>query len=337
MSMRSTILNRRGLAMSAVAAIGALGAGLTATASSASAVKVHAQGEVSSNWSGYVVRSKHGQNFSSVSGSWVQPKVSANSSNSQSSSAFWIGLGGSSNQSQALEQVGTEADVTNGQTVYHAWYELVPAAQVPLDMTIHPGDHISANVAVNGNSVTVSLSDDTTGQSQTKDLQMSNPDTSSAEWIAEAPAADTGSGFSIVPLADFGKVTFTGATATSAGHTGTIADSNWSVARVNLGSGNVGVSGPVYTDYAAGPSAGATSGKVGGDGDSFTVSYSATGETAQSSGGDGSQVPGYYDNGSGYGDGSGYGYGDGSGYGYGGGYGYGYGGDGYVFVYPGSF
>jgi Peptidase A4 family len=309
MSFRRRILNRRVLALTAVAAMASLGAGLAATAPSATAAKVHAQRESSSNWSGYVVSSKRGQSFSSVSGSWVQPSVNASTSTSQSSSAFWVGLGGSSDQSQALEQVGTEADVTGGQTTYHAWYELVPAAQQPLDVAIHPGDHISAKVTVDGSSVTVSLSDDTTGQSQTKTLPMSNPDTSSAEWIAEAPAAETAGGFTILPLADFGKVTFTDATATSDGHTGTIADSAWNVARVNLGSGNVSVSGPVYTMYSAGQSAGASTGTVSSDGRSFTVSYSAA--SAQSPAEQG--IPGDY----------GYGYG-GGGYGYGWGYGYWY-------------
>jgi hypothetical protein len=262
----------------AAAAIAAVGAGLASTASSASAQKVNAQGEASSNWSGYVVTSKSGQSFSSVSGSWVQPSVNASSSTSQSSSAFWVGIGGYSSQSPALEQVGTEADVVNGQTQYHAWTEVVPSPQQPLDIAINPGDHISAKVTVNGTTVTMSLTDDTSGQTRTKTVQVANPDTSSAEWIAEAPAAATPGGYSIVPLADFGKVTFTGATATAGGHTGTIADSHWNVARVDLGSG----SNEYYTALSDQSSAGATTGDVSTDGTSFTVGYSAGNSAAQS-------------------------------------------------------
>jgi len=241
----------------AAAGIPAVGAGLSSTASNASAQKVYAQGAVSSNWSGYVVTSKSGQSFSSVSASWVQPTVNPSFSTSESSSAFWVGIGGASSQSQALEQVGTEADVVNGQIEYRAWYEVVPSPQQPLDIAINPGDHISAKVTVNGTNVTLSLTDDTTGQTQTKTLQVANPDTSSAEWIAEAPAAQTPAGYAIVPLADFGKATFTDATATAGGHTGTIGDGAWNVTRVDLGSSTSG-------SALAGSS----------DGTSFSVGYS---------------------------------------------------------------
>ena len=152
-----------------------------------------------------------------------------------------MGLGGSGDQSSSLEQTGTQADCNaDGSTDYYAWYELVPAAPVQLDLAIHPGDHISAKVSVNGTNVTVSLTDQTTGQSANKTLQMDSPDTSSAEWIAEAPSACDGSGCcQPLPLSDFGTVQFTGATATADGHTGTISDSNWSAQPVTLGSAAV--------------------------------------------------------------------------------------------------
>ena len=61
---------------------------------------------------------------------------------------------------------------------------------------------------------------------------MQNPDTSSAEWIAEAPSqCDSTSSCTPLPLADFGTVQFTGASATANGHTGSIDDSNWSSQR----------------------------------------------------------------------------------------------------------
>ena len=128
----------------------------------------------------------------------------------------------------------------DGSAEYYAWYELVPAAPVKLDLAIKPGDHISAKVDVSGTNVTVSLTDQTSGQSTTKTLQMDNPDTSSAEWIAEAPSACDGSGgCQPLPLADFGTVQFTSATATANGHTGTISDSDWSAQPVALGGSGV--------------------------------------------------------------------------------------------------
>jgi hypothetical protein len=287
-----------------------------AAAATASAATVDQQSAVSQNWAGYVAG---GTQFSSVSGSWVQPTAKCGSG--QTYSAFWVGIGGSSNQSSALEQTGTQADcAADGSTEYYAWYELVPAAPVTLDLAIKPGDHISAKVNVSGSNVTVSLSDQTTGQSTTKTLQMDNPDTSSAEWIAEAPSACDGSGScQTLPLADFGTVQFTSATATANGHTGTISDPNWSAQPVQLGGGGIS-----EVSYGSGAGAdGASPSSLSSDGSSFSVASQASSGSTGTSGGAGDY--GYGDGG--YGDG---GYGDGGYPGAGDGYGYGgYPGDGY--------
>jgi hypothetical protein len=190
------------------------------------------------------------------------------------------------------EQIGTAADVTGGKTSYYAWYELVPSAEQKLSLAVHPGDHMSGKVTVSGTTVTVSLSDQTTGKSTTKTLRMSNLDTSSAEWIAEAPAAQTSYGsYSILPLADFGSVTFTNASVTAGAHTGSLADPSWTAQRVDMtpaattpalgGSARFSPAGLGAAGEAAG---GASAGGVSADGTSFTVTYSS-GAAAQSSGG----------------------------------------------------
>ena len=294
-------------------------AALVAVVASPASADTVGQSAVSANWAGYVAG---GTQFSSVSGSWVQPTAKCGSG--QTYSAFWVGLGGSGNQSNALEQTGTQADCnSDGSTSYYAWYELVPAAPVKLGLAIQPGDHITAKVDVSGTNVTVSLTDQTSGQSTTKTLQMDSPDTSSAEWIAEAPSACDGSGScQPLPLSDFGNVQFSSATATAGGHTGTISDSNWSAQPVSLGaSGASDVS--LSSDSG---SAGASPSSLSTDGGSFSVAYQANSQTTGASGGSGD----YGNGGGGYGYG-GYPGGDGS-YGYGGypgGYGqYGYGGGG---------
>jgi hypothetical protein len=309
--------------VTAAAALTGLGA------ASASAATVSSQEEVSQNWAGYVAGgSSSDTQFSSVSGSWVQPTVTCNSG--QSYSAYWVGLGGSSSQSDALEQTGTQGDCTaNGGTQYYAWYELVPSAPVQLSLAIHPGDHISAKVSVSGSNVTVWLSDETTGQSTTKNLQMSSPDTSSAEWIAEAPSQCSGGDATTgecqpLALADFGTVQFSGASATANGHSGTISDSAWSNSPIALGS-----NGSYDVSYGASDStAGATPSTLSSDGSSFSVTWQQNATDTSGTGGSaGGSGDGGYGNG-GYGDG-GYPGGDG-GYGYGGGgYGYGYGSGGY--------
>jgi Peptidase A4 family len=280
---------RRVLPVLALGTLLAVGAGFGADAVSASAQTVNAQQEVSGNWSGYIVQSSNGQNFSKVSGSWTQPSVS---SSTPGYSAFWVGLGGANQRSQSLEQVGTAADTVNGQTTYYAWYELVPDSEMKLNLAIHPGDQMSGSVTVNGTNVTVSLSNETTGQSIAKTLTMSDPDTSSAEWIAEAPSAQSQSGdLQALPLANFGQVTFTNTSATAGGHTGSISDPNWTVQQVDMQpSGAMGALGGRGRFNPAGlqeisqsSSAGASASSVASDG-SFTVSYPKSAALASGAG-----------------------------------------------------
>ena len=339
------------------------------SAGSADAATSAANEAVSQNWAGYVVGgSDSSTQFSNVSGSWVQP--TSKCSSGQDYAAFWVGIGGSGQSSSSvgqssfgqsslgdgsstsLEQIGTQGDCTGNGTEYYAWYELVPAAPVQLNLSIHPGDHITASVNVSGSNTSFKLTDTTTGQSFSKTVSSPNPDTSSAEWIAEAPSQCDGSGdCTPLPLSDFGTVDFSGATATANGHTGSISDSDWTAQPIALGSG-----GTYDIGYGSGQnSAGATPSSLSSDGSSFSVSWQQNGagsSSSQTSGASGGSGDGGY-GGNGYGDGGypggyggypggdgGYGnggYGDG-GYGYGqGGYG-GYGGygGGYGYVY-GSF
>jgi hypothetical protein len=300
----------------------ALMGGFAIDAVSASAQAVTAKQQQSQNWAGYVVQSSTGKSFSSVSGSWTQPTATSSSGTSSGYSAFWVGLGGASQESQSLEQVGTSTDWVNGKAEYSAWYELVPSAEVKLNLAIHPGDDMAGKVTVSGTTVTIALSDQTTGQSATKSVQMSDPNTSSAEWIAEAPSTPSQPGvYQTLPLADFGKVVFTGASATANGYTGSISDPNWSVEQVQLSpTGTIGDPAAGRSFTSAGltgvsqSSSGASTSNVSSNGSSFSVSYtSSTGSAQSSTGGPGSS--GYGSSG-GYGD-PGYGYG----YGYGGGYG----------------
>jgi hypothetical protein len=327
-----------------------------ASAGSAGAATSAASESVSQNWAGYVVGgSDSSTQFSNVSGSWVQP--TSKCSGGQDYAAFWVGIGGSGQSSSfsgsgqssslgdsgstSLEQIGTQGDCTGNGTTYYAWYELVPAAPVQLNLAIHPGDHITASVNVSGNNTSFSLTDKTTGQSFSKTVSSPNPDTSSAEWIAEAPSQCDGSGSCTpLPLSDFGTVDFTNASATANGHTGPISDPNWTDQAVALGS-----SGTEYIGYGSSQNtAGATPSSLSSDGSSFSVAWSQNGAgststsspTSGSTGGygDGGYGGGGYgyggypggDGSYGYGSGGGGGYGYGGGYGgYGGGYGYGYG------------
>jgi Peptidase A4 family len=63
------------------------------------------------------------------------------------------------------------------------WYELLPAASVPIKLKVFPGNAITASVKVNGTKVTLQIKNLTRKTTFTKTLRMSAPDLSSAEWV----------------------------------------------------------------------------------------------------------------------------------------------------------
>jgi Peptidase A4 family len=228
-----------------LAALTAVALALVAAGAATAATSVAR--DVSSNWAGYVVS---GTTFSSVTGTWVQPAIDCTSTGT-SASAFWVGLGGNTDGSNALEQAGTGAECkADGTASYYAWYELVPAPSIDIALAIEPGDTITATVTVAGTKVTLQVTNVTTGKSVAKVKRMAAPDVSSAEWVAEAPSLCSSSGYCrTVTLSDFGKVRFTKATATSAdGHTGSISDRAWTATWIQLVADS---GGPGYGRYAA--------------------------------------------------------------------------------------
>jgi Peptidase A4 family len=215
-----------------------------AVAAAAAASTAAATDSVSTNWAGYAISdaqtidtgsSTTPLTFTSVTATWKQPKVKC-SAGSVSFSAFWVGLGGLSSSSQALEQIGTAANCTvTGKPVYYAWYELVPAASVPVSLKVRPGDTIAASVNVNATNVLVQVKNRTRGTSFTKSLTMAEPDLTSAEWIAEAPSGCTANGnCRVLPLSNFGKVTFTKIAAIADSHPGTVTDPTWAPELIRL-------------------------------------------------------------------------------------------------------
>jgi hypothetical protein len=311
----------------------------------------------SENWAGYVVSSNDDSGFSAVSGQWTQSPVACTANSEPTYSAYWVGLGGGGQQSSALEQIGTQADCSSaGEATYYAWYELVPSAPVRLSLTIKPGDSIWARTAVNGDKVSLFITDQTTHQTWSKTLTMTSatPDTSTAEWVAEAPSecvSGATSDCTPLPLADFGTATFKDAHTTSAGHTGSISDSNWTAEAIELepsssslfggGPGGYTQSGyggsySTYSSYETSSAGGAAPTALSDSGTKFSVKYGASLQASTGTSGTQGESNAY-----GYGSGSG-GYGD---YGYGGygsygdgGYGsYGDGGYGSSYGYAGGY
>ena len=198
---------------------------------------------VSTNWAGYVdVPARAGASFSSVSGTWRQPSALCTAGR-QTYSAEWVGLGGYSQSARSLEQIGTDADCTSGgRARYSTWFELLPAAPVDIAIRIRPGDLVSASVTVKGSHVTLRIRDLTTVARFTTTLRAANVDGSSAEWIVEAPSScASASRCRTLPLADFGTVSFSSATATAGEHTAAIGDPSWSATALELRQALLGV------------------------------------------------------------------------------------------------
>jgi hypothetical protein len=233
--------------------------------------------QVSSNWAGYaaIAPDSSSLTFANVTGSWTVPKVKCSSSRTDAV-AFWVGLGGYSGMSNALEQLGTAAEC-NGLSLkpsYYAWWEIVPAASIRLSFKVSPGDRITAAVAVEGQKVVLSMRNRTHGTRFSKVQTLSQElDATSAEWIAEAPErCSSPVACTAVPLTRFGGVTFTDIAATGNEHPGTLSDTTWTATPIELIAGDA--NGSVFDNGdPLGPGVGAVPGPISADGRSFAVSW----------------------------------------------------------------
>ena len=160
----------------------------------------------STNWSGYA---DTGSNFSQAAGSWTEPSASC-SGRTTSYAAFWVGIDGYS--SDSVEQDGTLIECYRGHAYQYSWWEMYPTNDIQVvGETVAAGDSITASVVVSGTSYTLAVTDSTHPANSFSTTQTcTDCANSSAEWIAEAPSGSSG----ILPLADFGTWTESGATVT---------------------------------------------------------------------------------------------------------------------------
>jgi hypothetical protein len=243
--------------------------------------------DVSSNWSGYAVTgvgstatvASTSMTFADVTGTWTQPAATCTPGQS-TSAAIWVGLGGYTVGSNALEQAGTSADCSSsGRASYYAWYELVPATSVTLKLKIFPGDVVTATVLIKDTDVLVQVKNRTRHTFFTKHLKMGAPDLTSAEWIAEAPSECTVAGFCrTVPLTNFGSVTFSKIAALGNGQGGTLNGTGWEPTPIQLVPRARRFFGDV--NASASSTAGASPTNVSSDGSAFTVNWVADATTS---------------------------------------------------------
>jgi hypothetical protein len=197
----------------------------------------------STNWSGFADVTNAGA-VTAVSGTWIVPTVTGTGFGHTYSSA-WVGIDGYN--SSTVEQTGTEMDVVNGQAQYSAWWEMFPGGSVtinPATLAVHPGDSMTGSVTYANGTFTLTLHDNTTGQAFQTQQMLASAQLSSAEWIVEAPSSGSG----VLPLANFGSVTFSNASATINGVSGPINNTSsaaWqaaatTVAQINMINGRTG-------------------------------------------------------------------------------------------------
>jgi hypothetical protein len=181
----------------------------------------------SANWAGYVVQtsfmSPDTQAIDAIEAVWNVPAVDCSGvGTGDYAAAFWIGIDGFS--SKSVEQIGTDSDCVTGVPVYYAWYELYPRDSVTLDIPLTPEDEVHATITYIGNQqFRFSLQDITSGQNISITETSTIAERVSAEWIAEAPVYK----HKILPLSDFGPVSFLNASVTVKGKKGFIQNDQW--------------------------------------------------------------------------------------------------------------
>ncbi|KAL5358627.1 peptidase A4 family-domain-containing protein [Aspergillus floccosus] len=166
----------------------------------------------SNNWAG-VVREQPPPNgiYTAVSATFTVPKPTSVSGDQEAGSA-WVGIDGDT-YSKAILQAGVDFYARDGQTHNQPWYEWYPeAARNFENIDVATGDVIAVKVhALSPSQGIAIIENQSNGQSATQTLNAPQPSATlagqNADWIVE----DFTSGPSMVPLADFSSVTFSGA------------------------------------------------------------------------------------------------------------------------------
>lgn len=229
-----------------------------------SSLRLHAGSASSLNWAGYAVTAAAGS-VSDVKGSWVVPSIQGSCPSTNQYSSFWVGIDGFN--SNTVEQTGTDSDCQGGAPRYYAWYEFYPhPSKLISGLAVHPGDVISAEVVYSG-SFTVAIRDVTTGASFSASAHVKSAQRSSAEWIAEAPSSSGG----ILPLADFGTVSF------GADTTGVASTCTATVGGVSGAIGSFGSSVQSITMVTSSGAVKASPSSLSSDGTSFSVTWKSSG------------------------------------------------------------
>jgi hypothetical protein len=210
----------------------------------------------SRNWSGY---SASHASYTAVSGTWTVPQVAV--SGAAGVGATWVGIGGV--DSRDLIQAGTQDTGSgDGDSQYQAWIEMLPADSQQVALAVEPGDSVTVSISETSRGSGawhIAITNNMTAAMYQTDVKYRSSE-SSVEWIEEAPSGQNG----VLPLDDFGTVSFTGATATQNGE--------------NVTLGQVGASPITVLNASRQPLA--VPSVIGSDGESFSVTRTSSPATS---------------------------------------------------------
>ncbi|KAL2816258.1 peptidase A4 family-domain-containing protein [Aspergillus granulosus] len=168
--------------------------------------------EYSNNWAGAVRQiPPAGGPYTAVSATFTVPAPTAapGSTGMQAGSA-WVGIDGDT-YAAAILQTGVDFYIENGATYNDAWFEWYPDYAYDFTLGVNTGDVIVAMVQSFSPSEGIAVIENrSTGQKATQTVRAPAAEATlagqNADWIVE----DFQSGDTMVALADFGSVTFTG-------------------------------------------------------------------------------------------------------------------------------
>jgi Peptidase A4 family len=187
--------------------------------SSTSATEPPVEPQVSDNWSGYTLQ---GNGFTDVMGTFSVPKL-VEWTPSRDVTSEWVGIDGANSADANLIQAGVAESMepcTGTFVIFGGVYDpskfyicpwtfLIqndePAEGPVPQLTVSAGDQVSVVIKVSGGIGYIRLSDDTTGEQWSTEMDYSGP-LKTAEWITEAPTFDG----SVAPLAPYTSVNFSG-------------------------------------------------------------------------------------------------------------------------------
>ena len=196
------------------------------------------------NWSGYAV-SKRRVTFQSVKATFFVPYLNCVKSPGRTMSSAWAGLDGFAGRSRSVEQAGIAADCSaTGKASYAAWFEMFPLPQSIVPIGIHGGDSITVQIAYKPSDrlFNLKLTDNTRGDRFARYRKCPRVKVagnrlrclrSSAEVIAEAPAALSHGHLVIEHLSDYGAISFAAIQIVDGkGKPGGVLSSRWSATKI---------------------------------------------------------------------------------------------------------